>query len=83
MTDLIDVAVGEVDGYPGLGISARDLMVVLPILEQVGVATTIDRGSVDLPQKLRFACGTPEFLQVFAGAPHDAATPVLGRENQL
>lgn len=83
VTDLIDVALGEVDGYLGLGISTWDLMAILPILEQVGVATTIDWDSVDLPQKLRFACGTPEFLQVFADAPHDAARTVPGRENQL
>lgn len=67
--DLIDVAIGEVDGYLGLGISTWDLMAILPILESLGVTTTIDWASTDLTDKLRFICGTREFLDVFAPAP--------------
>ena len=66
VTGLIDVATGAVDGYFGLGISTWDLMAMVPILDELGVRTTIEWASVALDQKLRFACGTPEFLEVFA-----------------
>lgn len=66
VTGLIDVATGAVDGYFGLGISTWDLMAMVPILDELGVRTTIDWATVSLDQKLRFACGTPDFLAVFA-----------------
>ncbi len=67
-SDLIDVATGEVDGYFGLGISTWDLMAILPILDQIDVKTTLDWNAIELPDKLQFACGTPDFLRVFASA---------------
>lgn len=66
VTGLIDVATGAVDGYFGLGISTWDLMAMVPILGELGVHTTIDWPDIELDRKLRFACGTPEFLAVFA-----------------
>jgi myo-inositol-1(or 4)-monophosphatase len=61
---LIDVARGEVDGYLGTGESSWDLMAALPMLEQIGIYSTVDWATTDLSSKLRFACGTPEFLKV-------------------
>ncbi len=63
---LIEVARGEVDGYLGTGESSWDLMAALPILEQIGIHSTVDWATTDLSSKLRFACGTPEFLQLVA-----------------
>ena len=60
---LIEVALGQVDGYLGIGESSWDLMAALPILDQVGIRSTVDWTTTDLSSKLRFACGTPEFLQ--------------------
>lgn len=60
---LIEVALGQVDGYLGIGESTWDLMAALPILEQIGIQSTVDWSKTDLTSKLRFACGTPEFLQ--------------------
>lgn len=65
ITALVDVAKGEVDGYYGLGISTWDLMAVLPMLESIGITTTLDWTSITLTQKLDFVCGTPEFLKLF------------------
>lgn len=59
---LIEVARGEVDGYLGTGESSWDLMAALPMLEQIGIQSTVDWATTDLSSKLRFACGTPEFL---------------------
>lgn len=61
---LIEVALGQVDGYLGMGESTWDLMAALPILEQIGIVSTVDWAATDLNDKLRFACGTPEFLKV-------------------
>jgi myo-inositol-1(or 4)-monophosphatase len=61
---LIEVALGQVDGYLGMGESTWDLMAALPILEQIGIASTVDWTKTDLTAKLRFACGTPEFLKL-------------------
>lgn len=63
---LIEVALGQVDGYLGMGESTWDLMAALPILEQLGIHSTVDWSATDLTSKLRFACGTPEFLQAVA-----------------
>jgi myo-inositol-1(or 4)-monophosphatase len=63
---LIEVARGEVDGYLGTGESSWDLMAALPMLEQIGIHSTVDWATTDLSSKLRFACGTPEFLKVVA-----------------
>ena len=60
---LIEVALGQVDGYLGIGESSWDLMAALPILDQIGIRSTVDWTTTDLSSKLRFACGTPEFLQ--------------------
>lgn len=70
---LIEVAMGQVDGYIGMGESTWDLMAALPILEQIGIRSTVDWSATDLSSKLRFACGTPEFLQaVEAIVPYGA-----------
>jgi myo-inositol-1(or 4)-monophosphatase len=63
---LIEVASGQVDGYLGTGDSTWDLMAALPILEQLGIQSTIDWNATSLTSKLRFACGTPEFLRAVA-----------------
>lgn len=63
---LIEVAIGQVDGYLGTGDSTWDLMAALPILEQLGIQSTIDWSATSLTSKLRFACGTPEFLRAVA-----------------
>lgn len=63
---LIEVARGDVDGYLGTGESSWDLMAALPILEQIGIRSTVDWATTDLSEKLRFACGTPEFLAAVA-----------------
>lgn len=60
---LIEVALGLVDGYIGIGESSWDLMAALPILDQIGIQSTIDWTTINLSSKLHFACGTPEFLQ--------------------
>jgi len=59
---LIEVGLGQVDGYLGIGESTWDLMAALPILNEVGIHSTVDWSTTDLSSKLRFACGTPEFL---------------------
>lgn len=59
---LIEIAQGQVDGYIGTGESTWDLMAAIPILQQIGIACTVDWRQTDLNDKLRFACGTPEFL---------------------
>ncbi len=64
VSDLIDVATGLVDGYLGLGISSWDLMGVLPILEEVGIGTTLDWDSVDLGGKLNLVCGPQPLLEL-------------------
>jgi myo-inositol-1(or 4)-monophosphatase len=61
---LIEVALGQVDGYLGMGESTWDLMAAIPILEQIGILSTVDWAATDLEDKLRFACGTPEFLKL-------------------
>lgn len=59
---LTAVAMGESDGYVALGDSTWDVMAALPILANLGVSHTIDWDHTDLQTKLRFACGSDEFL---------------------
>lgn len=59
---LVEVALGETDGYVSLGDATWDVMAALPILQNLGVTATIDWDKVDLQSKLRFACGSKEFL---------------------
>lgn len=59
---LMEVAMGETDGYVALGDSTWDVMAGLPILASLGVSHTIDWDQIDLQVKLRFACGTDAFL---------------------
>lgn len=66
VTGLIDVATGAVDGYLGLGISTWDLMAMVPILAELDVETTLDWNAIALDDKLRFVCGTTEFLKIYA-----------------
>jgi myo-inositol-1(or 4)-monophosphatase len=63
---LIEIAQGQVDGYLGTGESTWDLMAAIPILQQIGIGCTVDWSTTDLNDKLRFACGTPEFLDAIA-----------------
>ncbi|GAJ95545.1 inositol monophosphatase family protein [Rhizobium rhizogenes] len=60
---LIEVAMGETDGYVSLGDSTWDVMAGLPILANLGVSHTIDWDRIDLAAKLRFACGSNDFLE--------------------
>jgi len=59
---MVEVALGETDGYVSLGDASWDVMAALPILGNLGVTATIDWDAVDLHSKLRFACGSEEFL---------------------
>lgn len=59
---LIEVVMGETDGYLSLGDSTWDVMAALPILANLGVIHTIDWDRTELSAKLRFACGSAEFL---------------------
>ncbi|MBF2712858.1 inositol monophosphatase [Agrobacterium vitis] len=59
---LIEVMMGETDGYVSVGDSTWDVMAALPILAGLGVSHTIDWDKTELPQKLRFVCGSDEFL---------------------
>lgn len=61
---LLEIASGEVDGYIGMGESTWDLMAALPILAQLGIGSTVDWSDITLDAKLKFACGTPEFLEL-------------------
>nr|ASK43192.1 arabinose phosphate phosphatase [Agrobacterium deltaense] len=60
---MIEVAMGETDGYVSLGDLTWDVMAALPILGHLGISNTIDwEDRIDLSSKLRFACGSEEFL---------------------
>ena len=59
---MIEVAMGETDGYVALGDSTWDVMAGLPILTSLGGSDTIDWDNIELNSKLRFACGSREFL---------------------
>lgn len=60
---LIQVAMGEIDGYVSLGDSTWDVMAALPILNSLGVVDTIEWDLVDFDDKLRFACGSEALLE--------------------
>ena len=60
---LIEVAMGETDGYVSLGDATWDVMAALPILHNLGVIHTIDWEHTNLEAKLRFACGTESFVE--------------------
>jgi myo-inositol-1(or 4)-monophosphatase len=66
---LLEIAAGQVDGYVGIGESTWDVMAILPILAELGVHTTVDWAATPLEAKLKFACGTPGFL--------DAVSPIM------
>ncbi|MNY71064.1 hypothetical protein D3C86_2093220 [compost metagenome] len=53
---------GETDGYVSLGDSTWDVMAALPILSNLGATHTIDWDRTELAAKLRFACGSEEFV---------------------
>jgi myo-inositol-1(or 4)-monophosphatase len=59
---LVELAMGETDGYVALGDSTWDVMAGLPILGSLGVSHTIDWDRTGLEAKLRFACGSEAFL---------------------
>ncbi|MCP1200972.1 inositol monophosphatase family protein [Notoacmeibacter sp. MSK16QG-6] len=59
---IVEVAMGETDGYVALGDSTWDVMAGLPILASLGGSDTIDWDRTALQDKLRFACGTEAFL---------------------
>nr|WP_029075008.1 inositol monophosphatase family protein [Kaistia adipata] len=59
---LVEVALGETDGYLALGDASWDVMAALPILANLGLCDTIDWDGADLRAKLRFACGSKAFL---------------------
>ncbi|MGV1982306.1 inositol monophosphatase family protein [Agrobacterium sp. 22-214-1] len=59
---LVEVAMGETDGYVALGDATWDVMAGLPILVSLGGSHTIDWSRIDLQDKLRFACGSEAFL---------------------
>ncbi|MGK6315793.1 inositol monophosphatase family protein [Neorhizobium sp. DT-125] len=59
---LVEVMLGETDGYLSIGDSTWDVMAALPILASLGVSHTIDWDRTELSQKLRFACGSEAFL---------------------
>lgn len=59
---LIEVMMGETDGYVSVGDSTWDVMAALPILAGLGASHTIDWDRIELSQKLRFVCGSKEFL---------------------
>ncbi len=68
---LSEVALGESDGYIGLGEATWDVMGVMPVLAALGLASTIDWPSTSLGDKLDFACGTNGFLEAIARVmPH-------------
>jgi myo-inositol-1(or 4)-monophosphatase len=59
---LIELALGHVDGYIGLGEASWDVMACLPILSALGIDNTIDWRTVNLDEKVRYAAGSPAFL---------------------
>jgi myo-inositol-1(or 4)-monophosphatase len=68
---LLEMAVGQVDGHIGIGESTWDVMAALAILEPLGVTSTINWSTTDLSSKLKYACGSPSFL--------DTVAPVIPR----
>lgn len=60
---LLEVALGQADGYVALGDSTWDVMAGLPILGNLGISHTIDWEHTSLQTKLRFACGSEALLE--------------------
>lgn len=65
---LLEVALGQVDGYLGMGESTWDVMAALPILHELGMRDTLDWAKIGLASKLKFAVGSPEFIEAAAAA---------------
>lgn len=63
---LLQLAAGQVDGYVAMGLSTWDVMGGLPILDALGLESTIDWPRVELATKLKFVSGSRAFLDVFA-----------------
>lgn len=60
---LIDVALGEVDGYVSLAETSWDVMAGLAILEALGVRHTADWASVGLREKFPLVCGNADLIE--------------------
>lgn len=60
---LLEVALGQVDGYVGMGESTWDVMAALPILHGLGLRDTLDWSAIDLSEKLKFAAGSQRFIE--------------------
>jgi myo-inositol-1(or 4)-monophosphatase len=73
---LMDVAMGQADGYIGSGISSWDVMAMLAVLETLGAKCNIDWRQAGLSSRLRLICGTPTF---FANVPQDILSPAMKR----
>jgi myo-inositol-1(or 4)-monophosphatase len=63
---LLQLAAGQVDGYVAMGLSTWDVMGGLPILDALGLESTVDWARVELSSKLKFASGSRQFLDLFA-----------------
>ena len=63
---LLELACGRVDGYIGFGEASWDVMGALPILKNIGVRTNLNWPAIKLNDKLDFACGTAQFLEIVA-----------------
>ena len=61
---MLEMALGQADGYIGLGEMSWDVMGALPILERLGARTTLDWSRIPLSGSLELACGTAEFLRL-------------------
>jgi myo-inositol-1(or 4)-monophosphatase len=70
---LMEVALGHVDGYVGVGESTWDVMAALPILAELGLHSTLDWTDIDLSAKLKFTVGTKEFNQTMDPAINSVA----------
>lgn len=60
---LVEIVMGETDGYVALYDSTWDVMAGLAILTSLGVPHTINWKQVNLQDKLRFACGSEAYLE--------------------
>ncbi|KPB13102.1 inositol monophosphatase family protein [Pseudomonas syringae] len=70
---LIEVAMGETDGYVSLGDSTWDVMAAVPILRNLGAVHSVNWKNTGLDEKLRWACGSEDFLK--------SVTPLLEKMN--
>lgn len=76
---LIEVALGETDGYLSLGDSSWDVMAGLPILANLGISHTIDWDRFNLQEKLRFACGSSRFVEMIRPLVATVSASTRGR----